>query len=69
MESILGILFFVVYIPMGVWAINKLYYDRFSIIVVGDYGDFILKKVIFGLFFGWILIPIALVVWLFENRK
>lgn len=69
MESILGILFFVIYVPSGIWAINKLFYNRFAMIIVGDYSDFILTKVFLALFFGWILIPIAIIVLLFENRK
>lgn len=63
-----GILLFM-YVVIGMWALNKLYYSRVDMIVYGNYLNFILKKLIIAVFFGWLLIPIAIIVAIVENRK
>lgn len=69
MEDIFNLVFLLLYILAGIWALNKIYYSRFSFIVINNYADFMFKKVCIALFFGWILIPIAIIVTLVGNKR
>lgn len=67
-EIFAGILLFM-YVTVGMWALNKLYYSRIDMIIYESYWDFIKKKLVIAIFFGWLLIPIAVIVVIVENRK
>lgn len=67
-EIFAGILLFM-YVTIGMWALNKLYYSRIDMIIYGSYWNFILKKLVIAISFGWLLIPIAAIVAIVENRK
>lgn len=56
MKEILGI----IYIVAGWWAINKVWYSK-RVYLVSDSFQFYLKKLILAMVFGWVLIPIAIV--------
>ena len=56
-----------VYIAAGVWAANRTIYTRYM--VFGKLSDIIWQKIMFGMFLGWILIPIALIGLLRDRRK
>lgn len=58
-----------IYVAGGVWAVNKLYYSKVDMIVIGSYSRFFMGKIAIAMFFGWILIPVAVIVTLIENRK
>lgn len=62
MESILVI----VYIILGYWAANKVWYSK-RVYLVSDGGKFFVQKMVVAIFLGWILIPVALVQLLLEN--
>ena len=64
MESILVI----VYIILGYWAANKVWYSK-RVYLVSDGGKFFVQKMVVAIFLGWILIPVALVQLLLENGK
>lgn len=61
LNEILTLFAILVYLRAGIWALNKLYYSRFTFFIV-DYGDLLLKKLIYALFFGWLLIPVAVLI-------
>ena len=67
-EIFAGILLFM-YVTVGMWALNKLYYSRIDMIIYESYWDFIKKKLVIAIFFGWLLIPIAVIVVIVEKRK
>ena len=48
----------VIYIVVGYWAVNKVFYEN-KIIIYSDGFQLFLKKFTYALFLGWILIPIA----------
>lgn len=50
----------IVYVVAGWWAVNKVWFSRHTYIV-GDSAKFYTVKFAVALFFGWILIPIAIV--------
>ncbi len=43
-EIFAGILLFM-YVTVGMWALNKLYYSRIDMIIYESYWDFIKKKI------------------------
>lgn len=63
MDGILGIAYFV----LSYMAVNKVWYSRHTYIVTNEVGFFI-KKVAIGVAFGWILIPIAIIMTIFSRK-
>ncbi len=55
----------VLYGILGYWAAGKTVYRNY--IMIGDIHSIIAKKLTTGIFFGWILIPIAIIMLLFEK--
>jgi hypothetical protein len=51
---------FIIYWIISYWALEKVWYSRHDIIVF-NYATFIFRKLVFSMFLGVILIPIALV--------
>lgn len=49
----------VIYICVGYWAVNVVFYEN-KIVVYSSAGQLFVKKFGIALFFGWILIPIAI---------
>ena len=54
----------IVYWVLGYWAVNKVWYSK-KVYLVHDSMTFYAKKVILAAAFGWILIPIAILMKLF----
>lgn len=50
----------IVYIVAGWWAVNTVWYSR-RVYLVSDTAGFYIKKLVMAIFFGWIFIPIAIV--------
>jgi len=53
--SILAIL----YLVLGYWATGKTIYA--NKIVIHAFGELFIQRLIWGMLFGWILIPVALI--------
>lgn len=49
---------FIIYSALGYWAMGKTIYA--NKIRFGTANDLFMSRLIWGLFFGWILIPIAI---------
>jgi len=49
----------IIYMILGYWAVGKTIYK--NKILIGDFVTIFMRKLIFGMFLGWILIPIAIV--------
>ncbi|MCI8980744.1 MAG: hypothetical protein HFE52_08795 [Clostridia bacterium] len=56
----------IIYMILGYWAVGRTIYANKVVIYTGT--TFMAKKIGLGLFFGWILIPIAILK-LFFGRK
>lgn len=56
----MGVIFLLVYIAAGWWAANKVWFSRRTYLVY-DSSKFYGRKFAVALFFGWVLIPIAIV--------
>ena len=54
---------FVLYMVLGYWAAGKVVYRNY--IMFGSMSSIIAKKLAVGVLFGWILIPIAVLMLLF----
>ena len=52
-------IFLLVYIALGYWACGKTIYA--NKIRIGTASNLFISRFIFGLFLGWILIPVALI--------
>lgn len=57
----------VIYLVLGYWSTGQTIY-RNSILIGTTQGIF-LKRVMMGAIFGWILIPIAVIMWLLRMIK
>lgn len=55
----MGTIFFVVYWVAGYWAVGQTIYANKIVIYSGN--TLFIKKAGIGLFFGWILIPVAII--------
>lgn len=55
-----------IYMILGYWAAGRTIYKNY--IMVGSFTSIFMRKVIAGLFLGWLLIPIALIS-LFFGKK
>ena len=60
------IVLIVLYGILGYWAAGKTVYRNY--IMIGDIHSIIAKKLTTGIFFGWILIPIAIIMCIIENK-
>lgn len=49
----------IIYIILGYWATGKTVYA--NKIIIHTFGQLFMQRVILGTFFGWILIPVAIV--------
>ena len=50
----------ILYIVVSWWAVDKVWYSK-RVYVVNDVGKFYVRKFSVALFFGWLFIPIAIV--------
>lgn len=50
---------FLLYVVVGYWATGLTIYA--NKIVIHAFGELFMQRLIFGVLFGWILIPIALI--------
>ncbi len=57
-----------IYVVFSYWAINKVWYSRYTYIT-SSITDFVLKKVILGALVGWFLIPIAILMTIFGRKN
>lgn len=48
-----------IYMILGYWAAGRTIYKNY--VMVGTFTTIFMRKVITGLFLGWILIPIAII--------
>lgn len=62
MDYILTIL----YIVISWWAVDKVWYSK-SVYIISDVGKFYVKKFSAALFFGWLCIPIAVIMVIFKK--
>ena len=53
----------ILYMVLGYWAAGKVVYRNY--IMIGTMSNIITRKVIVGFLFGWILIPIAILMSIF----
>lgn len=61
----MGILF-LIYAALGYWATGVTVYA--NKILVGAFGQIFMRRLIVGTFFGWILIPVALIKVIFMRK-
>lgn len=54
----MGAILLFVYVALGYWATGKTIYA--NKIIVGDMQKFFITRVIWGMLFGWVLIPVAI---------
>lgn len=57
----------VAYLVLSYMAVNKVWYSRHTYIVTSE-SAFFIKKLAVGLVFGWILIPVALIMTIFSRK-
>lgn len=50
----------VIYVIAGYWATGKTVYSNY-VLYIGRPVDFFIRRVAVGTFFGWILIPVAII--------
>lgn len=62
---IMDIILLLVYAALGYWAFGYLFYR--NIIVIGKTGSIFGQRLFGGLLFGWILIPIAIIKYIFVH--
>lgn len=63
MDGILAI----AYCILSYMAVNKVWYSRHTYIVTNGTAFFV-RKVAIGLAFGWILIPVAIIMTIFSRK-
>ena len=56
----------ILYGILGYWAAGKTIYRNY--IMIGNIHSIIAKKLTTGIFFGWILIPVAIIMYIIENK-
>lgn len=62
----IGAVLFVIYMAAGYWATGQtIYYNK---IVFHEFGQLFLQRLALGTFFGWALIPAALIVRWLRNK-
>lgn len=49
-----------IYAVVGYWAANKVIYEG-KVVIYSDGMQFFMKKLVYAVFLGWILIPIAII--------
>jgi hypothetical protein len=57
--EILGAILFFIYVGAGYWATGQTIYA--NKIIIAAPGQLSLRKTAYGMMFGWILIPVALI--------
>lgn len=57
---------FLLYVVLGYWATGVTIYA--NKIVFHAFGELFMQRLIFGVLFGWILIPVALLKTIFFSR-
>lgn len=62
----LKLIVFIVYIVAGWWAINKIWYSKHTYIIHQPMAFYMLKF-FWALIFGWIAIPIAIIMTLLKK--
>lgn len=62
----MGAIIIVLYTWAGYWAINKVLYEG-KIVFYSSTFDYVTKKIVLALFFGWAFIPIALLKKMFSK--
>ena len=58
-EKMGGIIFFIIYLGAGSWAVDRTIYA--NKVIIGDMGTIWLKKLTLAFILGWILIPVAVI--------
>lgn len=48
-----------IYLILGYWAAGRTIYKNY--VMIGTFTDIFMRKLIAGLFLGWILIPLAII--------
>lgn len=56
----------IVYIVAGWWAINKVWFSK-RVYLVSNAPNFYVRKFILALFFGWLAIPVAVIMTIIEK--
>jgi uncharacterized membrane protein len=52
-------LFIIIYAVLGFWAAGVVLYE--DKIIIGAWSDLFTRKVFYGIIFGWLFIPIAII--------
>ena len=56
----MDIVILIVYVAAGYWVINRVWYSKHTYIT-NDVSAFYVKKLAAAIFFGWVAIPIAII--------
>lgn len=55
-----------IYMILGYWAAGRTIFKNY--VLIGSFTTIFMRKVIAGLFLGWILIPVALISLIFGKK-
>lgn len=56
----------IIYCVAGYWAVNKVFYEG-KVVIYSDGYQFFIKKLVYAVFLGWGLIPIAIIKCMFTR--
>lgn len=60
------VILFLIYLVIGYWAVNKVFYEN-KVVIYSDGFALFEKKLVYAVFLGWILIPIAIIKKIFQR--